>query len=512
MVFRTSVPVTDAGFYNRVGERQRIAAALVSLSEGNPKWLAIIGPRRVGKTSLLLEAARSAPAGVSVIVVDVQEAMSNPLVAFRTAALRCLDATLGQEVGLSFERAALAPSDYRAALQRSRTVAGLSADLRTALLELPERALSLAALAPLLALPELIASALGVRFLLAFDEFQALLPATARGDDPSPILRSVWQRHVRTAYVISGSERSVLLDLIGSKHSPFFHHFEPLELGPFSREDSIELLVAGAPPARPIPAAIAALAFDAVSGHPFYLQLLGEVLIAQEPPYDEGSLKAALQELLFSRSGRLALFFEAEYQRVVGRSGQLVAVLDALADGPRKPADVARTIKATSGSTAHYFDRLGDGVRKLESGAYEIRDPVFRLWLAWRKPGGSVVPMSVVGNEAELEVAHALASIGFDLIYQSRRSRGAFDLLAIRGGTQMGVQVKKAELPVVFSNDDWRRMAAEAKRFGWQWVVAVVDARGSVSFLDPSRARRGKQVRLGAPAVIANLLEWVDRD
>ena len=38
--------------------------------------------------------------------------------------------------------------------------------------------------------------------------------------------------------------------------------------------------------------------------------------------------------------------------------------------------------------------------------------------------------MTIVGDEAEQAVAAFLAGLGFDLVYQSRASRGAFDLLA----------------------------------------------------------------------------------
>lgn len=56
--------------------------------------------------------------------------------------------------------------------------------------------------------------------------------------------------------------------------------------------------------------------------------------------------------------------------------------------------------------------------------------------------------MSVVGNEAEIAVARDLSELGFDLVYQSRTSRGAFDLLAIRGSEQVGIQVKRSARPL----------------------------------------------------------------
>ena len=54
-------------------------------------------------------------------------------------------------------------------------------------------------------------------------------------------------------------------------------------------------------------------------------------------------------------------------------------------------------------------------------------------------------------------------------------------------------------------------MQAEGKRFGWRWVIAAVSPHdGSVQLLDPRKARRGKQVRLGEASVIENVLLWLD--
>ncbi len=118
--------------------------------------------------------------------------------------------------------------------------------------------------------------------------------------------------------------------------------------------------------------------------------------------------------------------------------------------------------------------------------------------------------MKLVGNEAELRVAEHLASLGFELVYQSRASRGAFDLLAIRGGRQLGVQVKRSALPLRFPKTAWARMACDAARFGWVFCIAAVSPEGEVALLDPARATKRKEVRIGEEARIDNLLTWLE--
>ena len=118
--------------------------------------------------------------------------------------------------------------------------------------------------------------------------------------------------------------------------------------------------------------------------------------------------------------------------------------------------------------------------------------------------------MAVVGDDAERAVASTLAMAGFDLVYQSRASRGAFDLLAHRGPSQVGIQVKRRALPLTFTLPEWRRMEAEAERLGWRWVVAAVTSDGAVALLDPAHARVAKTARLHEEASIGSLLSWVD--
>jgi AAA+ ATPase superfamily predicted ATPase len=509
-MFRTSVPATDRAFFDRRVELARLDELLPRVRAGSPEWLAIIGPRKVGKTSLLFEwERRLADPQLACVVVDVMEVAPPTREILRTLALRVVDRVFGHEAGADLVELAATPASYRSALQASMRFTALAPALRAEVLELPERRLDDRDLRACLDLPEQVAKAVGVRIVLAIDEFQELA-ALAGGRpklDPFATMRSAWQRHRHVTYVISGSARTMLTELVTSERSPFFHHFSLLELGPLAREDAIALLVESAPPHRKIDAGLAGRAVDAVGGHPFYLQLLGESLVAIPPPADDDALKEALGNLLFTRTGRLALYFENEYNRAVGRASSLAAVLTALSRGPRRPSEIATAIGAASGAVTTYLDRLGDVIARDASERWHIADPVFELWLRWRSPGGAAVPMSVVGDEAERAVAENLAHLGFDLVYQSRASRGAFDLLATRGAMQLGLQVKRAALPLHIRAADWKRMHAEGTRLGWRWVVASVAPDGAVTYLDPARARGST---LPAKSAIANLLLWLD--
>jgi len=513
-MFHTSLPVIGADFFDRLEQTERLLALVDKLLAGAPEWLAIVGARKVGKTSLLLEVARRVhDRRVSFVLLDALDPTPLSVEFFRRLALRTVDVMLSSEGGRSLELSARDHADYQARLAASSRFVRLPAALRQRLVKLPSLALDSDGLRICLDLPEHLAVALDAHVLMAIDEFQELASVMSGRQkiDPFPLIRSVWQTHRRTAYVISGSARTLLSDLVTARHSPFFQHFDLMELGPFSREDGIDLLVGASPDECRLEREIARTAVDVIGGHPFYLQLIGDALTRRPHEPDGDPLKLALQEVLFSRTGRLALYLEGEWKRLVGRSTTLAACLNALALADEAPrlVDLAHAIGASPAAAATYLERLGDAVAE-EGGRYRLADSTFALWLRWRAPGGTMVPMTLVGDAAEKQVANEMALMGFDLVYQSRASRGAFDLLATRGAQQLGVQVKRSDLPVRFAKSAWNRMVADAKRLGWRWIVAAVDGDHRVSWLDPGLARRGREIRLGEEASIENLLVWLE--
>lgn len=510
-MYHTSRPVKDELFHDRTGELARLRHSIERLRAGSPEWIALLGRRKVGKTSLLLEFERTLPeTGVHTVLIDAFEQAPISLDLFRVYAARVLDAVHGAAAGRSFEALmAMDPAAYRAALVGSPIFERIPPALRPVLLELPSVELNAGSLRLLLDLPEQLAQAEGVHIVAAWDEFQEIATWSGRSRPPFeilPLLRATWQRHERVSYVVSGSAPSVIRELVTSRKSPFFQHFALMELGEMARPDALGLLAAGG-----VRGDVAERAVDLLGGQPFYLQLLGEELLALGEPWDEPTFKEAVQQLLFQRTGRLALYFDREFHAAVGQSSLLARLLEGMAEAGRDGArltDLARAIRSPSGATRGYIERLGDVVERNEV-RYRLADPVFGLWLRWRSPAGGAVPMAVIGDAAEREVAQALARLGFELVYQSRASRGAFDLLARRGGDALGVQVKRSPLPLAFDQEAWARMEGEAARLRWRWVVAQVG--DGVRFLDPAQARRGKTARLGEEAGIDNLLLWLQR-
>ncbi|MBN1669676.1 MAG: hypothetical protein JXR37_01500 [Kiritimatiellae bacterium] len=126
------------------------------------------------------------------------------------------DGVFAKDLGESLERLSNQPVAYRTLLQNAGAFGRLPSSLRVELLELvtgdptPDR------IRVWLDLPERLAVALDVRVVVALDEFQELASLTSarKGLDTFSVTRSVWQKHRRTAYFISGSARTMLLRLV----------------------------------------------------------------------------------------------------------------------------------------------------------------------------------------------------------------------------------------------------------------------------------------------------------
>jgi AAA+ ATPase superfamily predicted ATPase len=109
-VFRINQPVTDLAFFDRDKEVERLLALIAELEAGAPSWLAILGPRKIGKTSLILECSRrSTQARVRIAAIDTMVHSPVSTEFFRRYALRVLDALFAPELGESPEAQAQAP-------------------------------------------------------------------------------------------------------------------------------------------------------------------------------------------------------------------------------------------------------------------------------------------------------------------------------------------------------------------------------------------------------------------
>jgi Holliday junction resolvase len=197
----------------------------------------------------------------------------------------------------------------------------------------------------------------------------------------------------------------------------------------------------------------------------------------------------------------------------VGRSASLEQTLITIAQQPGTLSEIANRMSIGTGTLKSWINRVSDfitvreGLARRHRPYYQIADPCLCLWLKNKSDMKPLLPPLVLGDEAEQIVARRMAQAGFELIYQSKASRGAFDLLAILQTKEVGVQVKKASFPFYLRRDELQLMQYWAEKLGWAPVLALV-VEGEVYFYQVGDWQsEGQSYRIdeGTPTV-SNLL------
>jgi Holliday junction resolvase len=500
--FQTSRPVEGDLFVNRTRELQRLDAALGKLKAGRSDFLAVLGLRKQGKSSLFQEWMRRHTGEDGIAFVPIQcWAWPDPEDFFREYARVLVNAVLAatgsvHEAGLLAATASPGRLVELAAFAVRKNRDGL----RQALQFLADYQVSrdrASVYRTAIRLPETVAAAERLRLQFVLDEFQELagfdgFQAIRKGfGSVFAMLREEWQQQRRCNYIVSGSAVSLLRQIIDAPSAPFFQHFTSLHLGPLPEPEAIGLLVRfSRESGAAIPEELCRRMAQLVGTNPYYLQILGEEMVlgaggrggGQAP--DEDEWKRVCQKVVLQPSGRLYQYFEQIHQKVAGRSSLLEKVLVALAEGPGRGSAIAAAVGVTQ-------NRLGSKLPVLEAqdvmvktdAGYALCDPCYALWLkASRGPAAPVAAPLLLGEASERRVAEEAARQGVGLVYQSRASRGAFDLLAVYQTHQIGVQVKKVRrFPVYLSEREIGRMRHEARALGWHAVLAF-DHDDGVSF------------------------------
>lgn len=209
-------PVTGAFFVDRADEIATLTR--YCLARRN---VLIAAPRRIGKSSLILETFRRFPGrGVLPLYVDISKTGRE-----HEVAAKILSVLVRHGLGRS-ERAWSWVVDH---FRRARPVFavhpryGLTFRFDLADAGLPE-------LEEALQLLEATAEKQKRRIVLAIDEFQNILERDKDGETVGAI-RGVIQHQNRVSYIFSGSKKHTLLGLVNRRNAPFWGQLEVLDLG-----------------------------------------------------------------------------------------------------------------------------------------------------------------------------------------------------------------------------------------------------------------------------------------
>ncbi len=219
--------IRSAALVDRKEELLQVRAAL---SQGGKLFL--IGPRRFGKTSILLSAAEQLrEAGVRTVYLNLQslttvEAIINELIR-QTLDLRT-----------SIRKGADQARRFFSRFNPNITVDTLEQTLNVSLgIKTPEPAKQNPLLIEALRSLEQMAEKEGNPIGVIFDEFQEILRIGS--DEIEKQLRAETQLHEHVGYVYAGSETSLLTDMISNPKRPFYKLGLPLFIRSVPRADFI---------------------------------------------------------------------------------------------------------------------------------------------------------------------------------------------------------------------------------------------------------------------------------
>jgi hypothetical protein len=217
----------------------------------------------------------------------------------------------------------------------------------------------------------------GRRIIIIIDEFPSLVEFKrySKLEAITELFRSILENRENVEYVVSGSRVHYMKDILGKGESPLFGHFVMMDIEPLSQGYAIELYMQTAKSDREE----AEAAWKLVGGHPYYLIMLAENRRPKE------NIKQTYERGLTSSTGALNLYVNYVLKEDLGSStkeARLIRVLQAISKGKSTASQIAAHIKLRLSSLPYYLQELEkyDLIERKE-GKYWIKDKVINDYL-----------------------------------------------------------------------------------------------------------------------------------
>jgi AAA+ ATPase superfamily predicted ATPase len=230
----------------------------------------------------------------------------------------------------------------------------------------------------ILNLPEKIAEAKGIEFIICLDEFQNL-SSFQEYEQLEKAMRATWQRQKKVTYCLYGSKRHMMTDIFNNPSKPFYRFGAILMLQKIKREKWISFIVDSfAQTNKTISPEVAAWIPTLMKDHSWYVQQLAHYTWqSTDKVAGIEEINSALQELIHANSPL--------YQREVETlSTTQVNLLKAISSQEPKLSSKETIQKFHLGTSASVTKNKGilinADVITDENGTLEFLDPAFELW------------------------------------------------------------------------------------------------------------------------------------
>lgn len=379
----TLKPAVKENFINREDLLKEMVTTLTD--ESIDMGFALIGSRRVGKTSILLEVANRLKDNENIVVVyfSVWNLVESTLKEFSDQLIQTILTAFKNKLPTKYKIKGLLKDKIKEILRE----AGFSIKILDEIeIELSRKNKVLDAnilLEKIFGLTEELSKEARVRTILILDEFPALVDVTngkKLGEGVIRKIRTVNERLEHTILCVSGSIRKTMEMAVLSPSSAFYRQFIIKMIEPFDKTTTGELLVTNL--RQKIEPQAVEVAHSLTSGIPFYLQLLGRQLqgVATEVIESE-TVKAVFEDIL---EEEVTIIFEEEFYRLSDKERAALRVMVEYEVG--KLNDISKNLGEEVNVVSKYLEYLITKglIQKETRGIYQIADPVFEQWLKKR--------------------------------------------------------------------------------------------------------------------------------
>ncbi|MDE1765535.1 MAG: AAA family ATPase [Thaumarchaeota archaeon] len=362
--------------------------------------LAVIGYRRIGKSSILTKAAHILSKGDKTVVVyfDVKKYLGDPksfLVNLQAAIFNAYLKKLGRLERIKAKTWSLDPVGKIAEALSSKRIKGIGMEITNSpsgdigimpKLEFAEKDIDyMHMFLAVFKTANALAEKNGIRFVMILDEFQDIVNLHRyRGlKNILDLFRSVIQeRGDSVSYIVCGSHVHLLRSILSGGKSSLFQHFTQIGVGEMDKKNSMILFNAylDAKGQRQ-DNKTASSAYDLVGGQPYYLMALAE---GWEP---KKKISSVFQDLITSSVGSLRLYAEyvlAEDIATAQGGPMLKAILIklALSQTGLSYSEIGKALGISTTSVVPYMNELVKTDLAVKEGtAYSIRDKIVREYL-----------------------------------------------------------------------------------------------------------------------------------
>jgi AAA+ ATPase superfamily predicted ATPase len=362
-------------------DRDEEISTLIKLMRGGQP-VSLVGPRRIGKTSILLASLKKS--NLPYVLISAEDFLKGEkgfnFTEFLSAYVSKVILSLHPFFGYAFKLEEKVKSylkvlrDLLGAVKISLNIPEVSG-LIEVVLDKGEKGKDLSEeFSRALELPELLAEKFNIRIVIAIDEFQYLNFAKQAVPEIFHVMRSKWQFQKRVSYVISGSAVGMLKEIMSSKNQPFYQYFYSIRVNPFNRETSKEFLRKGfETDGVKVSEEDIEKIVEYVDGFPAWLNLVG---IKVEL---EGEVEKALSSLPFDDNVISAI--EGDLNKLSPTARSVLRKLAKLG-GTGSPKDLGENEWSVQRGLKQLI-RYGY-VEREERGIYKIIDPMVTHYLSVR--------------------------------------------------------------------------------------------------------------------------------